>query len=226
MLELAAQRPDSADHRGKLTVLASGSPLQEATHVVVPDEAPPRRTLRVLFGLVRGAWLLRPSWVQALLEQGADADETQHVADVWQPPSCPAGAQRRSQLLRGLSVHVGTRDPPPAQVRALVAECGGTRALSAEKADLRIVDGASGAAAAGKQSSAAAAVAAGRRSRAGLEAGRGPRLAARGGPADQPRWLQARGVELTSKWLFDCIEDAELLEPSPSAGHVAQQQQL
>ncbi len=126
-----------------LWVAPREEPGARATHVVVDDAEPARRTLRVLFALARGAWLVRASWVHASLEAGVWVDEAPHAVASWTLPGrAPRGvAPAPRRPLCGFAVHVSARvrDPPREVVERLVIAAGGTLARAERGAALVLV---------------------------------------------------------------------------------------
>jgi microcephalin len=102
------------------------------THLVLGPE--PKRTLKVLHALTRGAWLLRAEWLLRSAAAGAWLPEAAFAADDVFPGAARAraamaeGASGR-RLLTGLRVAIAEprrAAPPASELRTLVVALGGT----------------------------------------------------------------------------------------------------
>jgi hypothetical protein len=62
------------DDRG-VKILKSGDPSQPFTHLVVPTDKDTRRTLKVLFAVARGAWVVDAKWLSDSATAGVWEDE-------------------------------------------------------------------------------------------------------------------------------------------------------
>jgi len=140
----------------KTRLVENPDPSAVASHVVV-DENCSRRTLRALFAMCRGAWVLSPSWVFTSVDQGTWVSEWDHVAKRFshgneQKRKCDplksaddaaassSQALSCSQPLTGESVIIGPNlDPPVAVLRKLANAAGGKVVRIPAKATLCIV---------------------------------------------------------------------------------------
>ena len=58
--------------QGALRCAVETAPISEVTHLVVGGEAQerPKRTLKLLFALARGAWVVSPAWLRESVATG------------------------------------------------------------------------------------------------------------------------------------------------------------
>eukprot|EP00743_Colponemidia_sp_Colp-15_P004755 GILK01005121.1.p1 GENE.GILK01005121.1~~GILK01005121.1.p1 ORF type:complete len:225 (-),score=33.03 GILK01005121.1:367-1041(-) len=94
------------------------------------------RTLRVLFALARGSWILHPSWAYASIEAAQWVDEVDHEAQMWPVRSIRL---EKGPLLKGKSVFLtGNFTPDRDSIAELVVAAGGQISMSYKGADLCI----------------------------------------------------------------------------------------
>ena len=96
------------------------------THLVVAE---PKRTLKVLHAIARGAWLLTPAWLYASLEAGRWVAEDAYEDATFPGAQASRLARGSAKLLDGLKVTVfepRRKAPPAAELRALAAAAGAT----------------------------------------------------------------------------------------------------
>ncbi|KAJ1621157.1 hypothetical protein T492DRAFT_847252 [Pavlovales sp. CCMP2436] len=126
-LRTAAQIDDSA--RGEL-----------ATHVVC---GLPRRTLKVLFALARGAWLVGPEWLEACGKAVAWLDAAPfELAAFPGARRARLGIPREGRLLRGLRVHVaGATNTPTDELAELLRALGAASIARLEGEAHLVVEG-------------------------------------------------------------------------------------
>lgn len=122
--------------RRKSASLDDSACALQATHVICGE---PRRTLKVLFALARGAWLVGPEWLEACEAQGEWIDAAQfELAALPGARSARLGVPQRGRLLLGVPVHVAAETNIPTEAfNKLLHELGATIVPAA--ADARIV---------------------------------------------------------------------------------------
>lgn len=121
---------------GAFKSLPRKSPESAAfTHLIMQEHS---RTMKLLFALARGAWVLGPEWIYRSLELGRWQSEEEFVLDFMEGIKLSRKASKGSRLLKGRNVHVGpTSVPDQATLSALVTAAHG-KLVSAEACDLCI----------------------------------------------------------------------------------------
>ena len=125
-----------------------------ATHLVLAE---PRRTMRLLRAVARGAWVVTPEWARASAARGAWADPAEFETDAFPGARRARMARERGEigagkgLLGGVRVHVEERAsrPSAAELRALAAAAGGEIAPRGVDADVVVSSDGRGATAKG-----------------------------------------------------------------------------
>ncbi|KAF0700664.1 Aste57867_8842 [Aphanomyces stellatus] len=107
------------------------------THVVVSDKS--KRTMKILFGLAQGAWIVSDAWVFSSLEAKAWLDVKDFLL-------YPVSAKKPPKLLDGKRVYIGSGlEPPKSTLQALVTAAGGQVCTQVSQSDVCIgVDAALG----------------------------------------------------------------------------------
>jgi len=96
------------------------------THLVLAE---PKRTMKVLHAIARGAWLLTPEWLYRSVEAGAWQPEEQFEDSTFAGGRLARLAAPAGGLLKGLKVSVlepRKTAPPASELRLLVTAAGGT----------------------------------------------------------------------------------------------------
>jgi GNAT superfamily N-acetyltransferase len=134
-------RSVDADGARAPVALDDGEFGEGATHLVA---AQPRRTLKVLFALARGAWIIAPGWLEACGAAGRWLDPAPFEFD-----ELPGGRRSRlarrdgrdGRLLAGMAVHVaGATNTPASALSYLLRALGATLTLELADAEL-VVEG-------------------------------------------------------------------------------------
>ncbi|OQR97664.1 hypothetical protein ACHHYP_10127 [Achlya hypogyna] len=91
------------------------------THVVATDAS--KRTMKVLFGIARGAWIVSDAWVYSSLEAGAWLPEAAFQIEPynWSP-------EEKGNLLRDKTFHIAVAarmEPPKETLHSLISAAGG-----------------------------------------------------------------------------------------------------
>lgn len=104
------------------------------THLVIDDDT---RTLKALFALARGAWVVRSSWVLRSLEAGKWVGEQEHEAGYL--PGFELSKDHKGRLLQGMRVCVlpGTC-PEPVVLKELLLAAGAKVSVSSSACNLCI----------------------------------------------------------------------------------------
>jgi hypothetical protein len=118
-----------------------GVDLEPCTHLILGQAA---RTLKVLFALARGTWVVSPEWlIRGFVEQGEPIDEApfEHKSFCGGAKARKCRLQKEGLLLSGRRVFVladSRADPPTKIVRDLLVECGAQVVHSIAAADIAI----------------------------------------------------------------------------------------
>jgi len=104
------------------------------THLVVGVSA--RRTLKVIFAIVKGYWILQSSFLASSVENDGWVSEEDHEVTKYPAQDARENPQKRRTLFEGMTLHVQKmEDPSKLVVEGLVELCGGTVSKSLENAD-------------------------------------------------------------------------------------------
>ncbi|CAK4698566.1 unnamed protein product [Aphanomyces euteiches] len=104
-----------------------GAPV---THVVVSDAS--KRTLKILFGLAQGAWIVSDAWVFSSLEAKKWLDEKDFLLEQYPKRS-------KLKLLDGKSVYIGSGvEPPRSTLKMLITAAGGQICTQLSQANICI----------------------------------------------------------------------------------------
>jgi microcephalin len=96
------------------------------THLVVAE---PKRTLKVLHAIARGAWLLTPAWLYASLEAGRWVAEDEYEDATFPGARASRLARGSAALLEGVKLAVfepRRKAPPAGELRQLATAAGAT----------------------------------------------------------------------------------------------------
>ena len=96
------------------------------THLVVAE---PKRTLKVLHAIARGAWLLTPAWLYASLEAGRWVAEDEYEDATFPGARASRLARGSAALLEGMKIAVfepRRKAPPAGELRQLATAAGAT----------------------------------------------------------------------------------------------------
>ena len=96
--------------------------------MLLPLSLTNRRTLRVLFAIARGLWIVTEEWVYASLCSAAWADLTSHRHPRYQPHSTDG---RPLTIFAGKSFVIGRSLDPPCQLLKELIQVAGGQVLSA-----------------------------------------------------------------------------------------------
>lgn len=103
----------------KTRVIRSSEVSVPFTHLIIGKDT--RRTLKVLFGLARGAWILSDAWILASLSSGRWLPERDFEVEVYrgkeQRPSC--------QIFANLKFFVGSNVAPSRKTLQTLIQCAG-----------------------------------------------------------------------------------------------------
>lgn len=113
-------------------VVDSNDPSVEVSHLVVPGS---KRTLRVVFGLLRGIHIVMPEFITSALD-GTWKDESDFAV----PDRDWAPQPQRKICLRGFTVFVDPKlkDPSPEVLQSIIELAGGEVVASSNRAQLII----------------------------------------------------------------------------------------
>ncbi|ETV82463.1 hypothetical protein H257_05092 [Aphanomyces astaci] len=117
MREIDASSPGD----GKSRIVDEFGAAAAVTHVVVSDKS--KRTMKVLFGLATGAYIVSDAWVFSSLEAKMWLDESPFLMTEY-----PAVSKKKTppNLLDGIKIYVASGlDPPKATLQALILAAGG-----------------------------------------------------------------------------------------------------
>ena len=132
------------DSLGRFTLQQGGQVTAETSHVVSGSSRPPRRTVNLLRGLLRGCWLLSKDWLLASVELGRWADEEDFELTEFSDGVREArrereafGSRAPTRLLSRLpSLYFSPRGcrAPPEDLREMAALAGGKASRAARGA--------------------------------------------------------------------------------------------
>jgi hypothetical protein len=112
-----------------------------ASHVVVASLEEPKRTLKVLAAIARGAWVVRSNWLYASLEARKWVDEAEHEVDAARFPGAramrAAAAAAAPGLLSSRAFYIaGATRPKPEDLATIVKLAGGRVTKRDTEADI------------------------------------------------------------------------------------------
>lgn len=112
---------EEGGHR-KARVVKSLDYAAAVTHLIVGREA--KRTIKVLFAIARGAWIVPERWVFSSLEKERWLPEEPFEMSVFANKHARVHAESR-QIFRGLKFFVGSNVEPSREVMQSLIQCAG-----------------------------------------------------------------------------------------------------
>lgn len=106
----------------KARVVKSLDYAAAVTHLVVGKEA--KRTIKVLFAIARGAWIVPEGWVFSSLEQERWLPEEEFELPVFANKGSRLHPESR-QIFKGMKLHVGPNVEPSREVMQSLIQCAG-----------------------------------------------------------------------------------------------------
>jgi hypothetical protein len=94
------------------------------THLVVSGDSC-KRTIKVLFAIARGAWIVSDTWVFASLENGKWLDEAEYEINSFANKKSRLMSQEDRLIFKGTKIFVSSNVDPPKEILRSLIQCGG-----------------------------------------------------------------------------------------------------